>query len=318
MTGDRRAVGIAAGAFAGIAVTVQARVNGELADSLRDGFVAALISFVIGLVVVAVGALAMPVARRGLREFRDALRTGGLRAWQCTGGVCGAIVVVSQGLAVGTLGVAIFTIAIVGGQSVTSLAVDRAGIGPSGPQPLAGTRVAGAALTVVAVGVAVAGQITAPSALALAVLPVIAGAASAWQQAVNGRVRQSTGSAATATLINFVVGVACLVVVCAVDLAVRGRPAGSLPTRWWEYLGGILSVVFVVIAAAVVRHTGVLLLSLAMIAGQLASAVVIDAVVPGGTRPDGYTLAGVVLTMVAVAVAAARPRSERRQVEGAR
>src|SRR5215467_12614290 len=214
MTGDRRALGIAAAAFSGIAVTVQARVNGELADSLRDGFVAALISFVIGLVVVAVGALAMPVARQGLREFRDALRLGGLRPWQCTGGVCGAIVVASQGLTVGTLGVAIFTVAIVGGQSVTSLAVDRAGIGPSGPQPLAGTRVAGAALTVVAVGVAVAGQITAPSALALAVLPVIAGAASAWQQAVNGRVRQATGSAATATLINFVVGVACLVVVC--------------------------------------------------------------------------------------------------------
>jgi transporter family-2 protein len=318
MTGDRRGLGIAAGALGGAAVTLQARLNGDLADSLGDGFVAALISFVIGLVLVVAGVLAMPVARHGVREFRDALRLGKLRARQCTGGVCGAIVVASQGLSVGTLGVAIFTIAIVGGQSVAGLAVDHAGLGPSGPEPLAGTRIAGALLTVVAVGVAVAGRITAPSALALAVLPVVAGAASAWQQAVNGRVRQATGSAATATLVNFVVGLACLAVVCAVDLAVRGRPAGSLPARWWEYLGGVISVLFVAVTAAVVRYTGVLLLSLAMIAGQLAGAVAIDSVVPGGTRPDAYTLAGVGLTMVAVAIAAVRPRSDRRQVEGAR
>ena len=316
MIGNRRALGIVAGALGGMAVSGQARLNGDLADSLHDGFVAALLSFVIGLAVVGGATLASPVARRGLREVRDSLRTGKVRAWQCTGGVCGAIVVASQGLSVGTLGVAIFTVAIVGGQSVAGLAVDHAGIGPSGPEPLAGTRITGAALTIVAVAIAVAGRFSAPTTLALAVLPVIAGVASAWQQAVNGLVRQAASSATTATLVNFVVGIACLVIACAIDLAVRGLPTGTLPTRWWEYLGGVISVLFIAVTAAVVRFTGVLLLSLAMIAGQLIGAVAIDAAVPGSPRPDTYTLVGVALTLVAVAIAAVRPRSDRRQVEG--
>jgi len=315
MTDSRRATGIAAAALGGVAVAIQARLNGQLADSLHDGFVAAFVSFVIGTVVVIVATLCMPAARHGLRALRESLAVGKVHGWQLTGGVCGAIVVASQGLSVGTLGVAIFTVAIVAGQSAASLAVDHAGIGPSGPEPLDGTRITGAVLTIVAVGVAVTGRIIAPSTLALAVLPVIAGAASAWQQAVNGRVRQATGSATTATLVNFAVGIACLVVACAVDLVVRGLPSGSLPTAWWEYLGGVIGVGFIAVSAAVVRFTGVLLLSLAMIAGQLIGAVVIDAVVPGGRRPDGYTIAGVVLTMVAVAIAAVRRRSDRRQVE---
>lgn len=315
MTDNRRATGIAAAALGGVAVALQARLNGQLADSLHDGFVAALVSFVIGTVIVGAATLSMPAARQGLRAVRESLAAGKVRGWQLTGGVCGAAVVASQGLSVGTLGVAIFTVAIVAGQSAASLAVDHAGIGPSGPEPLDGTRVAGAALTIVAVGVAVAGRITAPSALALAILPVIGGAASAWQQAVNGRVRQAAGSATTATLINFLVGIACLVVACVIDLAVRGWPTGSLPTRWWEYMGGVIGAGFIAVTAAVVRYTGVLLLSLAMIAGQLVGAVVIDATVPGGRRPDAYTIAGVVLTMVAVAIAAVRRPSDRRQVE---
>lgn len=318
MTDNRRAIGIAAAALGGVAVAFQARLNGQLADSLHDGFAAAFVSFVIGTVVVVAATLCIPAARHGLRALRESLAAGKVQGWQLTGGVCGATVVASQGLSVGTLGVAIFTVAIVAGQSGASLAVDHAGIGPSGPEPLDGTRVAGAALTIVAVGVAVAGRIATPGTLALAVLPVIAGIASAWQQAVNGRVRQATDSATTATLVNFAVGIACLSVACAIDVAVRGWPAGSLPTRWWEYLGGVIGVGFIAVSAAVVRYTGVLLLSLAMIAGQLVGAVVIDAAVPGGRRPDGYTIAGVVLTMVAVAIAAVRRPSDRRQVAGGR
>lgn len=40
--------------------------------------------------------------------------------------------VISQGLTLGTIGVAVFTVGLVAGQTMSSLAVDRAGIGPGG------------------------------------------------------------------------------------------------------------------------------------------------------------------------------------------
>jgi transporter family-2 protein len=127
----------------------------------------------------------------------------------------------------------------------------------------------------------------------------------AWQQAVNGRVRATAGNALTATFVNFAVGAAVLVVALAVDFAVRGLPTGTLPTQPWLYLGGTFGVVFIGVAAAVVRRIGVLLLSLTLIFGQLIGALLLDEVAqePGG-RPGLNIIAGIALTVVAIAVAA--------------
>src|SRR5690349_10914482 len=128
----RRLAGIIAALLAGAAGAVQAKINGNLSSSIGDGLTAAAASFSIGLLAcVAILALS-PAARAGLSRVRTAVRTGGLRPAYLTGGLCGALVVASQTLAVAALGVAVFTIALVAGQSVASLAVDRAGIGPGG------------------------------------------------------------------------------------------------------------------------------------------------------------------------------------------
>lgn len=289
----------------GVTAAGQSRVNGELAARLHDGLAAGVISFGSGLVLIAAATLASPAGRAGVAATRAALRSGGLRPWQCAGGLCGAYLVVSQGLTVTALGVALFTVALVAGQAASGLAVDRWGLGPAGPAAVTVPRLAGAVLAVVAVIVAAVGRVGSPSTLALAALPALAGIGVAFQQAVNGRVRQAAGSALTATLVNFVVGSAALLLAFAVDLAVRGAPAGSLPGQPVLYSGGVLGVGFIAVAAAVVRFTGVLLLSLAMIAGQLGGAVLLDALVPtpaGGAA--GGVLAGTALALVAVAVAA--------------
>ena len=304
-----RAIGVIAAVVAGAGAAAQSKVNGELGQHLKDGFVAALISFLCGLVVIAVIAASQPAARRGLTRVRSAVRAGEIKGWQCLGGACGALLVASQGLTVATLGVALFTVAVVAGQSVASLAVDRVGLGPAGPQALTGRRIVGAVLTVVAVVIAVANRLGAPSTLALAILPTIAGAGSAVQQAINGRVRATAESVTTATLINFIVGTTALALGVAIDLAIRGLPSGSLPPSPWLYTGGALGVIFIAIAAAVVHHTGVLLLSLSTIAGQLIGSIVIDIVAPGGAgRPPINTLIGVALTLLAVGIAADRAR----------
>ena len=304
----RRVAGVGLATASGVMVAVQSRINGELGVRLADGIAAAVVSFGVGLLILLVLVPATPGGRRGLAALRGALRAGSLRPWQCLGGVCGAFLVATQGLTIGALGVAVFTVAVVAGQSGSSLLVDRAGIGPAGRQPVTPNRLIGAVLTVLAVLLAVGDRLGDPQALALALLPLAAGVGIAWQQAVNGRVRAAAGSAMTATLVNFTVGTAALLVTFAVDLAVRGRPAGAFPDEPWLYLGGPLGIVFIALAAALVRFTGVLLLGLATIAGQIVGAVLLDLVLPtAASHPGLDTLLGAALTMVAVLVAALGP-----------
>ncbi|MEU0547425.1 DMT family transporter [Micromonospora sp. NPDC005979] len=304
----RRIIGVALASVAGVAVAAQSRINGELGVRLADGFAAAVVSFGLGLVVLLVLVPATPGGRRGLHAVRRALTAGTLRPWQCLGGMCGALLVATQGLTIGSLGVAVFTVAVVAGQSGSSLAVDRAGIGPTGRQPVTRQRLAGAVLTVLAVVLAVGDRLGDPGGLALALLPLLAGVGIAWQQAVNGQVRAAADSALTATLVNFAVGTATLLVAFTVDIVVRGWPTGHAPSEPWLYLGGPIGIVFIAIAAAIVRTTGVLLLGLATIAGQIVGAVLLDLVLPtAASHPSVNSLLGAALTLVAVLIAALAP-----------
>ncbi|XTZ17656.1 DMT family transporter [Micromonospora echinospora] len=303
-----RVTGVGLAVLSGLAVALQSRINGELGVRLGDGIAAAVVSFGLGLLVLLVLVPVVPAGRRGLRRLRSALTAGALRPWQCLGGVCGALLVATQGLTIGTLGVAVFTVAVVAGQTGSSLAVDRAGLGPTGRQPVTANRLAGAALTVVAVLIAVGDRLGDPGTLALALLPLLGGIAIAWQQAVNGQVRAASGSALTATLVNFAVGTLALLVTLAVDLLVRGLPTGGFPSEPWFYLGGPIGILFIALAAAVVRFTGVLLLGLATIAGQIVGAVLLDVMLPtAASHPGPATLLGAALTLVAVLVAALGP-----------
>ncbi|WP_446218351.1 DMT family transporter [Micromonospora sp. IBHARD004] len=308
----RRIAGVGLASASGVAVAVQSRINGELGVRLADGIAAAVVSFGLGLLLLLVLVPTTPGGRRGLAALRAALAEGSLRPWQCLGGVCGAFLVATQGLTIGTLGVAVFTVAVVAGQSASSLLVDRAGLGPTGPQPVTPSRLVGAALTVLAVLLAVGDRLGDPGALALALLPLLAGVGIAWQQAVNGRVRGASGSALAATLVNFAVGTVALLATFAIEVAVRGRPSGSFPTEPWLYLGGPIGIVFIALAAAIVRFTGVLLLGLATIAGQIVGAVLLDLVLPtAASHPGPTTLLGAALTMVAVLIAALGPAPRR-------
>jgi len=304
--------GVVLAVLGGAGVAAQSRVNGALAGQLHSGVAAAVVSFGSGLIILTVAALAFRPARAGLVRVRKLLRKGDLRWWECMGGACGAFLVASQGLTVGSLGVALFTVAIVAGQSVSSLLVDRAGLAPGGPRPITVTRAVGTTLTVAAVLLAVSGRLGTPAALGLAILPVVAGAGSAWQQAMNGRVRQASEGVIATTFLNFLVGTAALLLTFGIWTAVRGAPTGSLPGQPLYYIGGTLGIIFIAIAAAMVRHIGVLLLGLGMIAGQVGGAVLLDVVAPAGNEHlDTVTLAGAALTLVAVGIASV-PRVPRR------
>ena len=305
-------------------VALQSDVNGRLADELgsglRAGALAAVVSFGSGLVVLVAAALAVPHVRRGTVAVVQAARGGVLRPWQLLGGVAGASLVASQGITVSTIGVALFVVAVVAGQTSSGLAVDHAGLGPSGPRAVTRGRVLGASLTLVAVVVSVSGRLDGSgaltgAALALALLPLLAGAATSWQQAVNGRVSAAGGPMAAA-LLNFTVGTTCLLLLLLVSLGVDGELAG-LPDTWWLYTGGVMGVVFISGAALLVRVHGVLVLGLCTVAGQVVASLVIQGV--SGDHLDVTTVAGGAVALLGVAVGAwasrrvaapARPRAE--------
>jgi len=289
----------------GALVAVQARVNGELALRLGDAVLAALVSFVVGLVAALVLA-AVVVGRRAARSGLAGLgaRRRQLRWWHCLGGLGGASLVTVSAVAVPEIGVALLTVGLVAGQTSGGLLVDRVGLGPGGKRPSTLPRVAGAVLAVVAVSVAAAGQRGADGAVSVLVLVLVllAGFAVAVQTAVTGRVTAALGDATLAVLVNFLVGAAALGLLVGL-LAGTGRlGAPEWPGSWWLYLGGVIGVAFVTSAAVYVRVLGVLRLGLAAIAGQLLGALVLDLAAPAGGGLSGWTVAGAALTLVAVAV----------------
>ena len=302
-----RVAGSVVAVLCGTLIALQTRINGELGHRLGDGYLAALISFAGGLVVISLVVLTGRAHRDGVRTVVAAVRQGHQPWWVLGGGICGAALVLAQGITVATLGAALFTVAVVAGQTGSGLVVDRAGLGPASAMRLTVPRVLGAALTAVAVVVAVSDRLAAGSLSWLLVLPLVAGLGLSFQSAVNGRVRV-LGTVSVAAFGNFVVGTATLAVAFVVHGLVTGWPT-RFPSEPWLYLGGLIGLLYISVNAALVRYTGVLLLSLAAIAGQLAGALVLDTVFPvEGSGPSVVTVVGVALTLLAVSLTLVRPR----------
>ena len=283
----------------GSLVALQQRINGELKTELGDALLAALVSFGTGLVVVVAVVASRPAARAAVARVRSVPWTHRL------GGLGGASLVAVGAAAAPEIGVALLTVGLVAGQTSGALVVDRVGLGPSGRHALTGPRLAGAALCLVAVGVAVSGEGARDADPVLLLLVVVAGFAISAQQALNGRVRATTGDAGVATLVNFVVGTTALTLGLALHAALSGLDVGDWPgvDRWWLYTGGPMGAAFVAVAALVVRRLGVLRLGLAVIAGQLVGALLLDLLSPVADEEVGLlTVVGVALTLVAVAV----------------
>jgi transporter family-2 protein len=302
---SRLAVGIAvAGAvFCGGLVATQSRINGELGHALGDGYLAALISFGSGFVVMTLIAAGVPRTRRGVALVFSSIGSRRIPWWYAVGGSAGALFVLSQGLTAAILGVALFTVATVTGQTLSGLLVDRRGLGTMRPKPITVFRVVGAVLAVAAVVFAVSPEIRAGIAWWVLALPLAAGLGLGWQQAVNGQLKELTGSPLTATFFNFLVGAAVLAVVYLVHLAVTGPPV-ALPVNPLLYVGGVIGILFVAGYAIVVRYTGVLVMGLAAIAGQLAASLAFDVLLPVAGRGLEWTTAvGTVVTLAAIGIA---------------
>ncbi len=297
----------------GAGVATQSRINGQLGAELQDGYIAAVISFGSGLVILTILMLLVRSGRVGASRVLSAIRRGDIPWWYAVGGAAGGFFVLTQGLASAALGVALFSIGVVCGQTVSGVVIDRIGLGSHDPRPLSAQRLAGAALALAAVAIAASSQFTGGSNPWLFLLPFIAGLAIAWQQGLNGEIRQVAGSVLTATFGNFLVGTVVLVIAATVHALLIGLPH-ALPGNPVLYVGGAIGIVFIGLGAIVVGTTGVLLLALGTISGQLLMSLVLDLVAPvAGHQVQWTTYAGIALALVAVVlVATASSRTVRR------
>ncbi|MFS0715992.1 DMT family transporter [Arthrobacter sp. 1P04PC] len=303
-------LGLLAAVIAGLLVPVQARVNGALGMALADGLAAAVVSFTTGLILMIAISLALPRGRAGLAAVLPALRERRFPRYYVLAGAIGALFVFAQSFTVGLLGVALFTVAAVTGQTLSGLLVDRMGIGPAGKRPITGIRVIGSVLTVAAVAWAVSPRFSGgagasdPLQLILPVLlPVLAGFLMSFQQAMNGTATVHYGTPITATLVNFIAGSVLLWLAWGIKLAIAGAGNG-LPGQWWYYLGGPMGCIFIAVAAFLVRSLGVLVTGLGMIAGQLLGSLGLDLALPApGTVVALPTVLGTLLTLAAIVLA---------------
>lgn len=301
---------------AGVAVSLQSRVNGELALALGQGLWAALAAFAIGWVILSLYAVTSPPMRRGVAQAWTAWRSRGLPWWAVLGGVFGAFIVVVQSSSVPLIGVALFTIALVGGQTGNALVADRLGLSPSGVQRISSRRALAAAIGLVGVAIAVSGRggggplnLTAVGWVAASLL---AGALAALQHPANARIAAHTGSAVVATWVNFCAGlISVATVVLALSALGRLPGPGPDPGPWWAWTGGVLGIVVVLAIAVATGRLGVLVTSLLLLTGQLGTALALDIWAPTqGTVVTPLMVIGVLVTFAAAGLAT---RASRRQ-----
>jgi bacterial/archaeal transporter family-2 protein len=295
---------LAATILTGTLSPLQSAVNGALGATVGDGNAAAVVSFGSGLLIMIVVVGAHPRLRSRALRLPGLIRRGNLGLWNYLAGLCGAAVVLSEGIAVGSLGVAVFQISLICGLIISGVICDRMGVGATLAQPVSGVRMLGAGLAVLATAVAVSPNFHVPHAIFLAALPFGAGLLAGWQPAGNAAVARETGSLIVAVAFNFLVGFTVLSAGLLIRLA-SGAARFALPPVWWMYTGGALGLLCIGLTALLVRGLGLLLLGLGSIAGQLAGSLVFNGVVPGtATTLHIVTVVGTVLALAAAAIAA--------------
>lgn len=294
---------------AGVAVSLQSRVNGELALATGHGLWAALAAFAIGWVMLSVYAVASPDLRRGVARASSGLRSRRLPWWSGLGGVFGAFIVVVQSSSVPIIGVALFTIALVSGQTGNALVADRLGLSPSGVQQISPRRAFAGALGLVGVVIAVSGRDDGGPldgiAIAWVAASVMSGGLAALQHPANARVAAHAGSPVVATWVNFTMGFLSVGL-----LALVLRATGRLPDPglalgpWWAWTGSLLGIVVVLAIAVATGRLGVLVTALLLLTGQLGTALALDIWAPtNGAVVTPLMVAGVLVTFAAAALA---------------
>lgn len=290
-------------ALSGVMIAMQARVNGELSHRLNNGLQAALVSFGSGLLIIAIITPFSGQIKEGIRNLRAAIANKEIARWKLFAGALGGSFVAIQTQIVPLIGVAIYSVASIAGQTAMSLVVDRIGLTGGGKKLISIRRVLAAFLTVFAVLVSVWDRIDANNLSMFAVTAAgIAGAIVGVQRALNGQINEYSHQSFTTSLLNFIMGTSFLFVLIIAGIIVGKSHLTPLPMGpWWIYTGGTIGVIYIAFTSTIVQHLGVLTFTLFSVGGQLVGSLIIDLVSPtDGVSVSAYLVTGIVMTYAGV------------------
>ena len=251
-------------AISGAMIALQARANGELSAALDNGVEAALISFGSGLLIIAIVALFSPSIKEGARHLKASVKSKEIPLWTLFAGALGGTFVAIQTHVVPVIGVAIYSVASIAGQTAASLLVDRLGITGGGKKHITFRRLAAALFTVFAVFISVFDRVEAADLAIFAVfLAGVAGAVVGVQRALNGQINEHSHQSFTTSLLNFIMGTTFLTILLGALLFFGDTKFSSLPRGpWWIYTGGVIGVIYIAFTSKIVQHLGVLTFTL--------------------------------------------------------
>ena len=296
-------------AISGVMIALQARANGELSLRLDNAPQAALISFSSGLIFITLYALFSKKVKVGLAKIKSAVSRKELPKWRLLAGALGGCFVALQTSIVPLIGVALYSVASIAGQTGTSLLVDRIGLTGGGPKLISPRRVAAAVITILAVLVSVWDKLAGIDFSHLSVVfAVLAGAFVGVQRALNGQINEYSQESYATSLLNFITGTSFLIIFIGL-LVITGQtelqplPAGP----WWIYTGGVIGVIYIAFTALIVQHLGVLTFTLFSVGGQLIGSLLLDLFVPSeGISVSWYLVTGIAMTYLGVVVGGVR------------
>ena len=293
----------------------QARVNGELSNVLGNPIQAATVSFGSGLIVISLFAFANHGMRQGLAGIKRGLAEGGLQRWNLFAGMLGGIFVAIQTNTVTVIGVAVYSVASISGQTASSLIVDAFGLSGGEKKHITFRRILASLITVLAVLVSVWDRIDAQD---LSIFPVVlaglAGAIVGIQRALNGKINIYSGQHWTTSLLNFIMGTTFLLLLTAILIPTNHYDFKELPIGpWWMYTGGVLGVIYIAYSATIVQQLGVLASTLLSVGGNLFGALLIDWLAPvHGVRISVWLIAGICLSFLGVIVGGVSSQQQKR------
>jgi transporter family-2 protein len=305
-------------ALSGLMIALQARANGELSHRINNGLEAALVSFGSGLIIISIIAVFNPAIKEGISNLRRAVENKEIARWKLLAGALGGGFVAIQTHIVPLIGVAIYSVASIAGQTAVSLVVDRIGLTGGGKKLISKRRVVAAVLTVLAVFVSVFDRIDAKNlSLVAVVLGCIAGAVVGVQRALNGQINEHSHQSFTTSLLNFITGTSLLVILIIGGVLIGKIELVPLPVGpWWIYTGGTIGIIYIAFTSTIVQHLGVLTFTLFSVGGQLVGSLVIDLVSPtNGVNVSAYLVTGIVMTylgVIAGGVGSSRVRKPKR------
>ena len=296
-------------------IALQARANGELSHLLGNSIQAATVSFSSGLVVIALVAATHHGMRQGLLGIKAGITSGALKRWNLFAGMLGGTFVAIQTNTVPLIGVAIYSVASISGQTASSLIVDALGLAGGAKKHITFRRIFASLITVIAVLVSVWDRLDANN---LSWWPVtlagLAGAIVGIQRALNGKINIYSGQHWATSLLNFIMGTTFLLILTAILIPTGHYKFAKLPTGpWWIYLGGVLGVIYIAYSATIVQHLGVLTSTLLSVGGNLFGALLIDWLMPApAVHVSIWLVTGICLSFIGVIVGGVSSQQQKR------